>query len=344
MYEPRESTHGQLNLKIGGLIFHVFCMKPMGAFITSIQKDWSDYIVDTTYGGCRVEILPYSQNRHFLWDHTELERFRAHFLNTHRRFPADEQIEKTTGESIRLLQHLDPEGEGMRHIRARIGKTQSLIYARGGLSLFFFDTELNVAFFYLSRNTILFTVLMWMLNEFKVVHPALSQGFINGMMFVLSHHLIHNNGLLLHGSAVQKDGQGVLFLGPSGSGKSTVTRLCRPDVCFSDDGVIIRKEGAHVFAYRSPFRQIHDTPVQSAMVKGEIQKVFLLKKNRHHRVSSIRNSELMCMILMNLIHFFKYLSDETANAGFYLTKEILDTLPSQRLEFARTGELWDNIV
>ncbi|MBN1832493.1 MAG: hypothetical protein JW896_10305 [Deltaproteobacteria bacterium] len=334
----------QLNLEIGRQIFHIACTKRMDAFVTSIRKDWSDYVVDTTYGGCRVEMVPYSQNRHFNWAHTELERFRAFFLNTHRRFPADEQIGRSIGESIRLLQHLDPEGEGISHIRARIGKTQFLIYARGGLSLFFFDTELNIAFFFLSRNTVLFSVLMWILNGFKVVHPALSQGYINGMMFILSHLLIQNNGLLLHGSAIQKDGQGVLFLGPSGSGKSTATRLCRPDVCFSDDGVIIIKEGAQVFAYRSPFRQIHKTLDKSTIMKGEIHKVFLLKKNRQHRVSSIRNSELMCVILMNLIHFFKYLSDETAKAGFHLTKEILDTLPSYRLEFARTEELWNNIV
>jgi hypothetical protein len=344
MYEPDEPMNAQLNLKIGGQIFHVFCKKRMGALITSIQKNWKDYVLDTTYGGCRVEIIVCTRNRTFHWDHSELERFRAHFLNTHPRFPADEQREKSIGESMRLLQHLDPEGEGMRHIRSRIGKTQSLIYTRVGLSLFFFDIELNIAFFCLSRNSILFTVLMWMLNGFKVAHPALSQGFVNGMMFILSHLLIHDNGLLLHGSAVQKDGRGILFLGTSGSGKSTVTRLCRPDVCFSDDGVIIRKEGAQVFAYQSPFRQIHKTLDTSTIKKGEIQKVFLLKKNRHHRVSSIRNSELMCMILMNLIHFFKYLSNETATAGFYLTKEILDTLPSQMLEFARTGELWDNII
>ncbi len=344
MSRPREAMNGQLNLKIGEQIFHVLCRKRMDAFITRIQKNWSDYFVDTTRGGCRVEIFPYSQNRHFIWDHSELERFRAHFLSIHRRFPPDGQIEKLVEESIELLQHLDPEEEGMRHIRARIGKSRSLIYSRGGVSLFFFDSELNIAFFYLSRNAIPFTVLMWILNGFKVVHPALSQGFINGMMFILSHLLIHNNGLLLHGSAVQKDDRGVLFLGPSRSGKSTVTRLCRPDICFSDDGVIIRKEGSDVFAYRSPFRQIHDPLVNSTIMKGKIQKIFLLKKSRQHRVSSIRNTELMCVILMNLIHFFKYLSDETANVGFFLTKEILDTLPSQWLEFAQTGELWDNIV
>jgi hypothetical protein len=265
-------------------------------------------------------------------------------LKTHRRFPVDEQIEKIVGESIKLLQHLDPDGEGMKHIRARIDKTHSLIYARVGLSLFFFDTELNIAFFYLGRNAILFTLLMWVLNGFKVAQPALNQGFVNGMMFILSHLLIHNNGLLLHGSAVQKEGRGILFLGPSGAGKTTVTRLCQPDICFSDDGVIIRKEGARVFAYRSPFRQIHNMPDKRTMVKGEVQKIFLLEKNRNHRVSSIKNNELMCLILMNLIHFFKYLSDETASVGFYLTKEILDTLPSYRLEFARTGELWNNIV
>ena len=126
MYKPRKPINGQLNLNIGGQIFHIFFMKCANAFLASIQKNWSDYVVDMTYGGCRVEILPFSRNRRFTWDHSELERFRTQFLITHRRFPADEQIEKTIGESIRLLQHLDPEEEGMRHIRARIGRAQSL--------------------------------------------------------------------------------------------------------------------------------------------------------------------------------------------------------------------------
>ena len=99
-----------------------------------------------------------------------------------------------------------------------------------------------------------------------------------------------------------------------------------------------------MFAYRSPFRQIHDPLVNSTIMKGEIHKVFLLKKNREHRISSIKNPELMYLILMNLIHFFKYLNDETVKVGFFLTKEILDTVPSYRLEFARTGELWNNIA
>ena len=58
----------------------------------------------------------------------------------------------------------------------------------------------------------------------------------------------------------------------------------------------------------------------------------------------IRKNELMCTILIHLIHFYKYLNDETARAGFYLLKEMLDTLPAYKLEFARKRKIWDDIL
>ena len=332
-----------LNLQVGGELCHVFFMERERRLLNAVKRNWCEYITDSTEGGCRVEIVPYVQGRSFSWDPPDLERFKAYFLSVHRRFPSDDQIGQTIGESVRLLQHLDPKEESMRHIRCCMDEPDTLIYVRVGLDLVFFDTESNIAFFFLQRTSGLFRVLMWMMHGLRIKPPALMQGFINGMMFVLSHLLIHDKGLLLHASAIQKDNRAALFLGLSGAGKSTVTRLCRPDVCFSDDGSIIKKEGDRVFAYHSPFGQIRKRRKTKGPEKGEIEKIFLLAKGRNHIVLPIRRNELMNTILRHLIHFYKYLGDETACAGFYLVKDVLDILPAHRLEFAKKGGLWDNI-
>ena len=114
-------------------------------------------------------------------------------------------------------------------------------------------------------------------------------------------------------------------------------------MCFSDDGAVIKNEDGHVFAYYSPFRQSNGEEKKRDIMKHRIRKIFLLEKANKNRVLPLKKSELMDSILRHMIHFYKYLSDETACAGFYLIKEILDTLPANKLEFAQRGEVWNNI-
>ena len=141
----------------------------------------------------------------------------------------------------------------------------------------------------------------------------------------------------------QKQGFTVFLTGLSGAGKSTITRLCKPDICYSDDGTIIKREENRLYAYHSPFTQYHRKDENPAVTKGEISKIFLLAKDTRHRVLPIKKNELMHTIVMHLVHFFKYLNDETAQRGFYLVKEILDDHPAYQLRFAKKKIIWDNI-
>jgi hypothetical protein len=60
-------------------------------------------------------------------------------------------------------------------------------------------------------------------------------------------------GLLVHASAVENDGEALVFLGPSGSGKSTVARLSRPRPILADDVIILApREGGGACAWPSP--------------------------------------------------------------------------------------------
>ena len=344
MYNSKGRTKRALDLEIGGQIFHIFIRKQDYHLLDGLERSWGDYLSHSKKNGCEVNIIPYSYDRNFFWRSSELDRFRKYFLNIHRRFPSNGQISRSIEGSLRILQHFDPEEESIKYICAYIDEPQALIYSRVGLDLFFFDTKAEIAFFFIQERVGLFTIIKEIMSGISIKKPPIMIGVVNGIMFVLSHLLIYNKGILIHGAAVQKDNRAVLFLGFSGGGKSTITRLCRPDVCFSDDGTIIRKEGDRIYAYHSPFTQVKSKGRYPGQIKGEIEKIFLLEKSNLHKLLPIRKDELMNTILIHLIHFYKYLNDETARSGFYLLKEMLDTLPAYKLEFARKRKIWDDIL
>jgi len=344
MDNSKEMKQKRLDLEIGGQIFHVFYRQRYQRQLNEFAKSWKDYITHPNGKGCTVEILPYLRNRTFFWKPSELDKFRRHFKKIHYRFPPDGHVDAAVDLSLGILKYLDPQTEQVRFIISNINRSRSLIYVRVGSDLFFFDAESDTAFFFIEGRVRLsfdpWAFINWLTTNSR---SNLIAGITNGFMFVLSYLLIRHEGLLLHGAAVQKDNQSVLFLGPSGAGKSTVVRLCKPDVCFSDDGVIVRKEGTAVYAYRTPFTQMEQKDRGVGPIKGEIKKVFLLEKGTRTRALPIKKNELMCTMLKYLIHFYKYLDMDKARSGFYVAKDIIDTLPVYQLEFDKTDKVWHTI-
>ena len=342
MYNSKEMMNTGPGIEIGGQVFQTFFNTQDHYLLNVLKKSWKRFVIRSPEGGCRVEILPYSNCHNPGWNISELEKFRKYFLDIHRRYPSNRRFGEIVEESLNILKFLDPKSRQISTISSGIDDPQTLIYTRVGDDLYFFNTKSNMAFFFIKRRIKLSHGILKILIRPRNRLSQMMAGIMNGFMFILSHLLIHHGGLLLHGAAVQKQGRSVLFLGFSGAGKSTITRLCKPDICFSDDGTMIKKEGNHIYAYRSPFTQ-YKKDDDLAIIKGKISKIFLLAKGGHHRVLPIRRNELMHTILMYLIHFYKYLNDETAQAGFHLVKEILDDHPTYKLEFAKRRIIWDNI-
>jgi len=231
--------------------------------------------------------------------------------------------------SLNILRHFRPEEPTIRELISSIDAPQNLVYALVGVDLFLYDPGKNSAFFFIKRRLRL---------------AGMLTALINGIMCVLSHRLIQAGGLLLHGAALRKNDMGVLFLGLSGAGKSTITRLCEPDICFSDDGVVIKNQTNGIYAYRSPFGLLKTNGSYEDSLKGKLQKIFLLEKSTCTRVLPITRSELMSVILKHLIHFYKCFPPQTAQLGFYTVKAILERLPVYRLQFAKNTKIWDNIT
>ena len=332
-----------LDIKIGGEPFYILLGKKNSRLFHWVEKIFIPYRSERNSNACRVEIIPWRYKKFFSWERSELERFRDFFYLIYRRAPSTGMADEKVDLSLERLQFFDPEDTGMKHIRSRILEPDSLIYARTGFDQYFFDIKSNRALF-IVRDNLRTGLLADFLNEFGLRSPDMLLGVLSGFMFLLSYYLIRHKGLLVHGTALQRDGKTMLFLGPSGTGKTTIANICRPDFCFSDDGVVIKKEGDNFYAYCSPFRQIKYNKDCSGDYRGKIQKIFLLEKGDSNSISSIEKNKIMNKILMHLIHFFMYLDGDTARLGFLFVKDLLDKIPAYTLEFAKNKKIWDDIV
>ena len=318
----------RLDIEIGLESFHVLFKNNDHQLFTLTKRELSDYLTCSHKVGCMIEVFIYSHHRKFIWSPHDLDKFRNFFHIVYNRFPQNVQTEEAVDFSLNILGHLNPEEKPIQQIISLVDEPRALACSRVASNLHFFDTKSDTAFFFIRKET----SQLYRLS-----------GIMNGLMFVLSHRLICHGGLLLHGATVQKNDKAVLFLGLSGAGKSTITHLCRPDACFSDDGVIIRKEGGQIHAFRSPFRQIKRKEKCPDCMRGRVRKVFLLEKDECYNIVQMKKNELMHIILLNLIHFFKYMTDETVGKGFWVVKEMVDMLRVYRLHFPKASQMWDDI-
>ena len=332
-----------LDMEIGGESFHVLLGEKDFFLSHWMKKVFSPYLKNHNSSACRVEIIPWKYKKKFWWDPSELKKISDFFSSIYCRAPSTGVANEKVKLSLNRLQYFDPEDPRMKHIRSRILEPGSLLYSSTGFDQYFIDIKSNRAFFII-RDNLRTGVLAHFLNEFGFRAPDMVLGVLSGFMFLLSCNLIRHGGLMLHGTALKREGKTMLFLGLSGAGKTTIANICRPDFCYSDDGAVIRKEGNTYYAYCSPFRQIKYGKDFSGTLRGEIHRIFLLEKGSRNRVYPVEKNELMNKMLMHLIHFFMYLDIDAARAGFFLVKDLLDKVPAYTLEFAKNEKIWDDIT
>ncbi len=114
--------------------------------------------------------------------------------------------------------------------------------------------------------------------------------FANAMILSYITYTIPHNTLLLHASAILKDGQAHLFIGKSGTGKSTHSRMWQqalPDAqLLNDDHPVVRcHDNGEVIAYGSPWSG--KTPCYrnlSAPLRGIIR----IKRASHNKLTRLK--------------------------------------------------------
>ncbi|MDY6855150.1 MAG: hypothetical protein SWO11_10680 [Thermodesulfobacteriota bacterium] len=161
---------------------------------------------------------------------------------------------------------------------------------------------------------------------------------INAVIVLISMNLALRGGLFVHGTGVNYNGYGCLFLAPSGGGKTTLSMQSFPGAVLSDDGIIIRKHGDHYKLYPTPFRQrpggdIHkwqwcESPVQ-------LKAVFILEKGLTTRVLPIPRFHALRLLMNAFTHFFMYMSPMHKLRVFDFWRELSLNLPISCLRWRK---------
>lgn len=328
MYNYSNCTERSLYIKIGGESIHISFANDNGQGMNLIANRWHNFVTHSGKNDWTIKIIRYPWAQTYFWRESVLHRIGKFFLHVQQRFPVNGDVYQAVERSVSVLQHLDPEDQQVGQIIGWFENPANLAYTIIGSNLYLLNHQNKSAVIFIRESP----------NPLHII-----AGIEDGVVFVLSHYLIHHQGLLIHGASLQKNKRTALFLGVSGAGKSTITRICRPDICFSDDVTILKKENNRIYAYSSPFTQILREEKLQPSLKGEIKRIFLLEKSRQNKILPISKSDFMGLILTNLIHFFKYLNQETASTCFYLVKDIIETIPSYTLRFNKKSNIWDDI-
>jgi hypothetical protein len=110
-------------------------------------------------------------------------------------------------------------------------------------------------------------------------------------------YLSQGRGVILHGCGIEKDGEGILFIGESGAGKSTIANLWNQDggiEILSDDRVIVRKSGNDFRIYGTPWHG----ESQFVSPRGvPLKKIFFLRHAEENYIQPLNGAATVRQLL-----------------------------------------------
>ncbi|OFX17741.1 MAG: hypothetical protein A2033_04295 [Bacteroidetes bacterium GWA2_31_9] len=114
---------------------------------------------------------------------------------------------------------------------------------------------------------------------------------------ILQNILIQNNGFFIHGSAINFNGNGLIFTGKSGNGKTTISEIFNNagTQVIHDDRLIIRKIQDTFYMFNSPMINVEETR------QSEINAVFSIYHNSKNSVNKLSGIETYRNIVPNII-------------------------------------------
>jgi len=157
--------------------------------------------------------------------------------------------------------------------------------------------------------------------------------------YAYSHILALNHGLLLHATAVERNGQAYLFCGPSGAGKSTVAYLSWQYRVLGDDVVAVRKakRGYHVFP--TPWWQKSVVDFDSGH-PVRIRAIFFIEKSGRRWLKPVGKDEAFSAFLVSCIHYFTYMKRPLVDKAFSTALGLIKSVPVYKMGFSRNGDFW----
>ena len=129
----------------------------------------------------------------------------------------------------------------------------------------------------------------------KKMAATTKRAVVNILKSIYSISVIKNGGLVLHASAVLRNGKAYIFFGPSGSGKTTVARLSQEFPVLDDESIFIKRRNSSYQAYGTAEAQKSIAKAQRGDMKVEgafpIQGLYKLTQDKKVYLSRLPISQ-----------------------------------------------------
>jgi len=153
--------------------------------------------------------------------------------------------------------------------------------------------------------------------------------------------LAKEGGFLLHAASTIRNGKAFLFSGVSGAGKTTISRLAPNDaILLTDEISYVRRTSAAYCACGTPFAGELARSGQNC--SAPIRTLFFLEKGPEHRIENIESVDAVRRLMRNILFFAE--DGELVKSVFRSACEFVETVPTRRLVFAPTVEVWDLVA
>ena len=145
---------------------------------------------------------------------------------------------------------------------------------------------------------------------------------------------VNNNFLMVHASAVVRNGGAFVFFGPSGSGKSTIARLNKDGRILGDDITVIRRDGNGYTVYPVPFGLLDGGSNCGYPLAG----IFRLSKGSSHQITDLPGAIGCAQLLASLP--FVHQSSELSAAVLTTCHDLIQFMPVRKLCFYPDSSVW----
>lgn len=160
--------------------------------------------------------------------------------------------------------------------------------------------------------------------------------FLRGLY---SRLLLDHDGVILHASALIRNGRAHAFTGPSGSGKTTIALLSPENRLITDELMILRRSapGGEVLACGTPF--IGDSLQTGLNIQQPLRRLFYLVQAPENRIEPLALKEAVIRAMGQVMFFDRTPSQMMRVLDLF--GELLSGVETCELHFLPDPAVWD---